>query len=465
MPIFATMIYPTTSQGSSLIRKYNVPGPRYTSYPTVPFWSDTPSASAWEHLVKDAFDISNTKEGISIYIHLPYCESLCTYCACNTRITINHKVESTYIKALLKEWRQYLAVFKDKPIIKEMHLGGGTPTFFSPSNLKYLLESIFELSIKHEDAAYSFEAHPKNTTKAHLQTLYDLGFKRLSLGIQDFDPKVQKIVNRVQPFEMVEEVVNNARAIGYDSINFDLIYGLPLQTAESVKDTIEKVNRLRPERIAFYSYAHVPWVKPGQRMFTELDLPADEEKRHLYELGKLMFEASGYVEIGMDHFALPNDSLYHAMKDGELHRNFMGYTSFHTTLMVGLGASSISDSWTGFVQNIKKVEDYIKAVEGDSIPFYRGHVLSEEDLLIRKHILELMCHFQTNIREIRYLFGEFHESKSQLREFEKDGLIVLMGDTLRVTEKGRAFVRNICMILDAHLRRSKSNVQLFSQTV
>ena len=269
----------------------------------------------------------------------------------------------------------------------------------------------------------------------------------------------------VQPFEMVEEVVSLAREIGYTSINFDLIYGLPLQTAASVKNTIEQVNLLKPERIAFYSYAHVPWVKPGQRMFTELDLPADEVKRNLYELGKQMFEEGGYIEVGMDHFALPKDDLCHAMLEGTLHRNFMGYTASHTSLMVGLGASSISDSWTGFVQNEKKVEDYIKSVETGQFPFYRGHVLSTEDLVIRKHILELMCHFKTNLSEIKYLFSEFCEIESQLKEFESDDLITFNANTLKVTEKGRAFVRNICMILDVHLRRSKSDVQLFSQTV
>ena len=249
------------------------------------------------------------------------------------------------------------------------------------------------------------------------------------------------------------------------SINFDLIYGLPLQTAESVRNTITQVNILRPERIAFYSYAHVPWVKPGQRMFTELDLPADEEKRHLYELGKMMFEESGYVEVGMDHFALPEDELCQAMIKGELHRNFMGYTASHTTLMVGLGASSISDSWTGFIQNEKKVEDYIQSVEHNRIPFYRGHILSEEDLLIRRHILELMCHFGTDLSDIKYLFEEFHMTNLQLAEFERDGLITISDNYLKVTDRGRAFVRNICMVIDAHLHRSKSEVQIFSQTV
>ncbi|MEZ5022848.1 MAG: radical SAM protein [Chitinophagales bacterium] len=283
---------------TELIQKYNVQGPRYTSYPTVPYWTNNPTNDQWIDHVKKVFHSSNSEEGISLYIHLPYCESLCTFCACNKRITINHAVEKPYIEALLKEWALYLQLFDEKPIIKEIHLGGGTPTFFQPENLHLLLSTIISSSIKHDEAAYSFEAHPKNTTKAHLETLFQLGFKRLSLGIQDFDPEVQRIINRVQPFEMVEEVVNNARDIGYESINFDLIYGLPKQDIDSIKMTIELVNQLVPDRIAFYSYAHVPWIKGGgQRLFTEADLPKDAEKRELYELGKQMFEAADYVEI------------------------------------------------------------------------------------------------------------------------------------------------------------------------
>ena len=274
----------------NLIKKYNIPGPRYTSYPTVPYWDATPpTIEQWKSSVKRSFIETNASDGISIYIHLPFCESLCTYCGCNTRITVNHTVEMPYITALLKEWKMYLNIFGETPRIKEIHLGGGTPTFFSPEHLNQLIGEIVSTSIICSDAEFSFEAHPNNTTFEHLQTLYKLGFKRLSLGIQDFDPKVQAIVNRIQSFENVEKVVNQARNIGYTSINFDLIYGLPLQTRKSVIDTINKVNILKPNRIAFYSYAHVPWVKPGQRKFTEADLPVDEEKRALYEIGKEKF--------------------------------------------------------------------------------------------------------------------------------------------------------------------------------
>ncbi|PWJ40201.1 oxygen-independent coproporphyrinogen III oxidase [Sediminitomix flava] len=450
-----------------LIRKYNIPGPRYTSYPTVPYWDKTPpTVEDWKSQVKSAFDASNSKDGISIYIHLPYCESLCTYCGCNTRITINHKVEEVYIRTLLKEWDLYKSLFNGEKVrIKEIHLGGGTPTFFSPKNLKWMIESILEGNEKTEDAEFSFEAHPQNTTKEHLETLYNIGFKRLSLGIQDFDPKVQEIVNRVQSFEEVKEVTDYARELGYTSINYDLIYGLPLQTIETVRNTIELVNELKPDRIAYYSYAHIPWVKPGQRKFTEKDLPADEEKRALYELGKELFEKNGYVEIGMDHFALPSDTLAIATDQKKLHRNFMGYTHNYTQLMVGLGASSISDSWGAFIQNIKKVEDYKAAVDNGEFPFYRGHILNEEDLILRQHILNVMCHFETSWNEEELQSEVLDEVLPRLEEMLNDGLLEFKDKQIVVTPKGYPFVRNICMTFDGRMLRDKPTHQIFSQTV
>jgi len=451
---------------SSLIKKYNVAGPRYTSYPTVPYWSETPpTIDEWTLSVKKSFDESNAADGISLYIHLPFCEKLCTYCGCNTRITVNHAVEEVYITALLKEWRMYQKLFVDKPVIREIHLGGGTPTFFSPDNLNLLLNGIFEHSIIHPNHEFSFEAHPNNTTHEHLQTLYNLGFCRLSLGIQDFDLRVQQIVNRVQPFENVERVVNDARAIGYESINFDLIYGLPLQTLESVTRTIDKVNILRPDRIAFYSYAHVPWVKPGQRKFTENDLPADQEKRALYEIGKLKFIDKGYEEVGMDHFALPTDSLSIASKTGNLHRNFMGYTHSHTQVLVGLGVSSISDAWYSFAQNVKTVEKYYELVNNKQLPIFKGHILNDEDLILRKHILNIICEFQTSWSNESEQCLAVYDAVERLTEMQKDGLVELKSFDLKLTTKAIPFVRNVCMAFDARLWCNVPKAQLFSTVV
>ena len=447
---------------SEIIRKYNVAGPRYTSYPTVPFWTDSPTQEQWLNCVNQQMKVDRS---ISLYIHLPFCESLCTYCGCNTRITVNHAVEGPYISALLKEWKMYVDKMDFTPLIKEIHLGGGTPTFFSAENLDRLMSGIFEIAEKAEDIECSFEAHPQNTTEDHLKLLYDWGFRRISFGIQDFDPEVQRIINRKQSFEKIRDITNASREIGFTSINYDLIYGLPRQTKESVIDTIEKVKLLNPDRIAFYSYAHVPWIKPGQRSFTEKDLPQGIEKSILYEEGKALLEEKGYVEIGMDHFALKSDSLFGAMQAGNLHRNFMGYTSGRNQLLIGLGVSSISDSWTAFAQNVKTIEQYYKLLEENSFPIFKGHLLNDEDLIIRKHILNIMCNFETDWKNSTSQFVELEQVIMALKELEQDGLIILSPFHLKVTEKGRAFLRNICMAFDLRLLRKQPATTLFSTTV
>jgi oxygen-independent coproporphyrinogen III oxidase len=450
----------------SLLEKYNVQGPRYTSYPTVPYWDELPpSESQWLDLVKDTFNASNSSEGISLYIHLPYCESLCTYCGCNTRITVNHAVEQPYIQAVLKEWAIYRKALGDKPRIREMHLGGGTPTFFSPQNLHDLVAGILADCAPVMEADYSLEGHPNNTTPAHLQVLFDLGFRRVSFGIQDFDPRVQEVVNRIQSFETVRNITDAARAIGYTSVNYDLIYGLPLQQLESVRDTVEKVVQLRPDRIALYSYAHVPWIKPGQRKFTELDLPTGEEKRALYELGRNMLAAAGYLEIGMDHFSLPTEALWQAYEGGKMHRNFMGYTPAHTRLAIGLGVSAIGDAWTGFLQNQKKVEDYLAAVNAGHLPIFKGHVHTAEDLIFRQHILNLMCRHETHWCDTAAQQHGIADALARLQPMRDDGLVELTACSLRVTEKGRPFVRNVCMAFDARLARKVPETVVFSATV
>jgi oxygen-independent coproporphyrinogen-3 oxidase len=448
-----------------LIAKYNVPGPRYTSYPTVPHWDKSPTQQEWKDAVSIRFKATNADEGISLYVHLPFCESLCTYCGCNTRITVNHGVEIPYMNAIIKEWELYKQVFSGRPKIKEIHLGGGTPTFFSPENLQALIKQLLLDCDVADNYEFSFEGHPRNTTKEHLQALFDVGFRRLSLGIQDFDEKVQLVVNRIQPFAMVKDVVDNAREIGFKSINFDLIYGLPFQTLESIENTITLVNKLRPERIAFYSYAHVPWVKPGQRRFTEMDLPTDSYKRALYELGKELFENSGYIEVGMDHFSLPEDDLYIAMKEHRLHRNFMGYTTGHNELMIGLGVSSISDSWNMFAQNVKVVEEYYRILEEGNLPIYRGHILNSEDLLIRKKILNLMCHFETDVADLMRYELQWTMIKNKLNPLIKDGLAAINGTTVYILEAGRPFVRNICMAFDYRISDTSSMTNMFSSTV
>ncbi len=452
---------------SILIQKYNVPGPRYTSYPTVPFWKNNElSQNEWIDSIHKNRVLFNSAE-ISLYIHLPFCESLCTFCGCHKRITKNHAVEKPYIDTVIKEWQLYISALNFKPEIKELHFGGGTPTFFKPSELKRLLVAIFGTSsVNPEKHELSFEAHPNNTTEEHLQTLFDFGFRRLSLGIQDYSPIVQKAINRIQPFKNVEIAHNLAKKIGYTSISHDLVFGLPKQFLSDIESTIEKTLLLKPDRISLYSYAHVPWIKGnGQRGYDENDLPKNEEKRELYEHSKKLLENAGYIEVGMDHFALEHDDLTKAMRSKSLHRNFMGYTTKSTPMMIGLGMSSISDSWFGFAQNEKSVEEYTRIVNEGKIPVYRGHILSEVDLIIRKHILDLMCHFETKIEEKSIINNLFIDIKSRLTEMVQDGLVEISGNHIQITEKGIPFVRNCCMAFDQDLNNNISKEKMFSQTI
>lgn len=449
-----------------LVQKYNVPGPRYTSYPTVPYWeAESFSGVKWQESVRRSFDESNQKTGISLYIHLPFCESMCTFCGCHKRITKRHGVEAPYIKALLKEWELYRRIFGKRPVIRELHLGGGTPTFFSPQNLQMLLRGIFRNADRAEDWEFSFEGHPANTTREHLQVLYQAGFRRVSYGVQDYNPAVQKAINRIQTYEQVAEITRISREEGYTSVGHDIIYGLPKQSVAHMEETLRMTAEINPDRIAFYSYAHVPWLKGiGQRGFDESDLPSADEKRHQYELGKTMLGKAGYMDIGMDHYALPTDGLYRAMKTGGLHRNFMGYTVSRTQLMVGLGVSSISDSWYGFAQNVKNIEEYEDLVASEIIPVYRGHLLTDEDEVVRRHILDLMCRFETKWN-LGLTQGRISEIRERLEETEADGLVRMEPGRLLVTESGRVFIRNICMAFDLRLHNKAPETRLFSMTV
>lgn len=460
-------IWGSLMQQHSLIQKYNVPGPRYTSYPTVPYWEeDQFSLDRWKASLKRAFDESNGTEGISLYIHLPFCESLCTFCGCHKKVTKKHDVERPYIQAVLQEWDLYCQLLEDKPIIKEIHLGGGTPTFFAPEHLTQLLQGILakaDIAAVHE---FSFEGHPNNTSREHLQALYDLGFRRVSYGVQDYNETVQKAIHRIQPYENVEQVTQWAREIGYTSISHDLVFGLPFQRLDDVLHTIQQTKRLMPDRLAFYSYAHVPWIKGnGQRGFKDADVPKDSMKRQCYEEGKKLLLAEGYKEIGMDHFALPSDAMHEAFLQGSLHRNFMGYTASKTQVMIGLGLSSISDSWYSFAQNEKKIEDYYARLEQGEIPVYRGHILSDEDLIIRKHILNLMCSFETSWQEESMAVPELSEILASLEEMQADGLLKLHPQRIEVLDAGKPFVRNICMAFDLRLKRKMPENRIFSMTI
>jgi oxygen-independent coproporphyrinogen-3 oxidase len=448
---------------AELIEKYSKPAPRYTSYPTVPLWKNDMSSESWESLVKTAFQQFGESEGITLYVHLPYCENLCSYCGCNKRITKNHSVEIPYLDALLKEWNKYLSIFQTTPKLAGIHLGGGTPTFFKPESLEYFLKQIIQSSSVLEDAEFSFEGHPNNTTLAHLETLNNLGFDRVSYGIQDFDPVVQQSIHRIQPLDRVIEATENARKSGYKSINFDLIYGLPHQSLETLEKTFEKVADLKPDRIAFYSYAHLPSAFPAQKSF-EKHLPNDIQKRELYEFGKKKLIELGYEEIGMDHFALPTDPLNVAKRKGTLHRNFMGYTTSPSKILIGLGASSISDIHLGYAQNEKSIEGYKDSLKKEDWAIQKGHFMTEEDIQVREIILDLICRQEAHIP--LDIWGQL--SKNQfvnLEEMKKEKLLKVNRGILEVTELGIAVIRHICMQFDLRLQTNQNQFRLFSKAI
>ncbi|UTA67154.1 oxygen-independent coproporphyrinogen III oxidase [Emticicia sp. 21SJ11W-3] len=431
---------------SALIEKYNTSAPRYTSYPTVPYWDNSNFTEAqW----KESFIKSyKNQKKLSLYIHLPFCESLCTFCACHKRITLNHQFEVPYIEAVLKEWNLYRNLLREAPLIEEIHLGGGTPSFFSAENLKELIEGILSGSKVSPTAEFSFEGHPNNTSETHLQTLYDLGFRRVSFGVQDYDHTVQVAINRLQPFENVKKVTELARKIGYTSISHDLVFGLPFQNVEQFEKTIRKTLELAPDRLSLYSYAHVPWLKGnGQRGFDENNLPSATTKRQLYELGRAIFEENGYHEIGMDHFALPSDSLFKAGEEGLLNRNFMGYTTTQSKCMLGLGVSAISDSWTALSQNTKSLDEYIHLTKNNIFPLLRGHIQTDEDMLWRNYIQNLMCRFETE-----FSFDDLDQHQiEQLLALKNDGIILLEDNKVKVTAEGKTFIRNVCTVFDKYI--------------
>lgn len=443
----------------SLLAKYDVPAPRYTSYPTVPYWSEPPTTEEW---VQNLQSHVNVKTRWSVYIHVPFCETLCTFCGCNNTITKNHGVENPYVEKVIKEWniyRQKVPSLFNQPLA-HLHLGGGSPSFLKPESIDQLLQGTLG-SIKRETSFEgSMEVDPRRTQKAQLEVLRKWGFNRLSLGVQDFTPEVQRIINRNQPFEITEQVVNWGRELGFESINIDLIYGLPKQDMICIEKTVEQTLLLRPDRIALYSFALVPWIKPQQRLFKDEDVPTGIAKRALYERARELFLTAGYVEIGMDHFALPGEALAEALRQKKLHRNFMGYTDQETDILLGLGVSSISETPNCFHQNEKLLNHYEKKIASEEIPTLRGHKLNSEDCLRRRQIRDLMC-----LGEIQLEDHQIKDLQEVLSEMVKDGLLVFEGKQLKIKSEGRAFLRNACMALDLRLRQQQPSSRVFSQSV
>jgi oxygen-independent coproporphyrinogen III oxidase len=451
---------------ASLVQKYNLPVPRYTSYPTVPYWTEKIDKNAWVRHFQEHFEEENYINGISLYLHLPFCESLCTYCGCNKKITTNHQVEEPYITALEREWNLYRKFMKQTPVIRELHLGGGTPTFFSPKNLKQLLVKLLGRGIIHPKHEFNVEGHPNNTTESHLDMLYGSGFRRISFGVQDTDPQVQRAINRIQPLERLQWATEQARSKGFSSINFDLIYGLPFQTLKSIENSTQEVLKLKPDRIAFYSYAHVPWTSKAQRLFSEKNLPSAELKIQLYLRGKELIQKAGYIDIGMDHFALSTDSLYKASISGMLHRNFMGYTTQHTNLLIGLGVSSISDIGIAYAQNAKSIHNYYGKINQGHLAIEKGFFLNKEDQSFQRYIQEIACQGSTTFREEDLPVLEEY-SFPVIEQLRADGLVERTEDGISLTSEGHHFIRIVCSAFDLYLQRENSanKLPVFSKAI
>ncbi len=450
-----------------VLEKYNKPGPRYTSYPTAPVWKDDFGPDDLESYYARA-DSEGTP--LSLYMHLPFCESLCLFCACNVSIQKDKSVTVPYLAALKREIEHVSQkVSKKRPVI-QFHWGGGTPTYLSPAQMEDLFGYARERFSFAPDAEIGIEVDPRVTNRAHLETLRRLGFNRLSMGIQDFQPKVQETIHRVQPYEMTRDLIFAARELGFESLNVDLIYGLPYQTAEGFERTIEQVLTLVPDRVAMFSYAHVPWLKKQQGSFAD-HLPTGQEKFRIFRAGLEGFLEAGYVYIGMDHFALPGDELATAQQKRTLHRNFQGYTTKAGADLYGMGVSAISSIGSAYAQNRREVPAYESTVTARGIATMRGYRLSADDLLRRAVIGRLLCHTVIPKHEVERDFSitfdeYFAPELAQLEKSRDEGLVTLDRDEIRVTPLGRIFIRNVAMIFDRYLREQQMDQKpLFSKTL
>jgi oxygen-independent coproporphyrinogen III oxidase len=469
-----TLAYPTLEQMRGELRvdeeflaKYNRPGPRYTSYPTAPVWNDSYGPADLEKVFGEA---ESAKTPVSLYMHIPFCESLCLFCACNVVIQKNKTVAPPYLEVLKRETeRVSRSISRDRPVV-QFHWGGGTPTYLSPEQIEDLFEFTRERFHFAPDSEIGIEVDPRVTSRAHLETLRKLGFNRLSMGIQDFQPEVQEAVHRIQPFEMTRDLLLSARRLGFESINVDLIYGLPYQTPESFAHTVDQIIGLSPDRIALFSYAHVPWLKKQQGSFIG-HLPEGLVKFEIFRTGLLRFVEAGYLYIGMDHFAKPGDELAVSQQTRTLHRNFQGYTTKAGADLYGMGITAISGIQAAYAQNHRDIPSWQKAVEERGLATMRGYHLSAEDRLRRAVISRLLCHTVVVRDEISREFGVdfdeyFAEELRRFEPFREDGLVLLEPGEIRATWLGRIFIRNLAMVFDPYLEKQQLAAKpLFSKTL
>jgi oxygen-independent coproporphyrinogen-3 oxidase len=451
----------------AFLDKYNRPGPRYTSYPTAPVWKDDFGPEDFEKYCARADDRASP---VSLYMHLPFCESLCLFCACTVSIQKDKTVAIPYLDKLKREIDHMAGhVSKKRPVI-QFHWGGGTPTYLSPAQMDDLFGHTRERFSFAPDAEIGIEIDPRVTSREHLETLRRLGFNRLSMGIQDFEPKVQETIHRIQPYEMTRDLIIAARQLGFESLNVDLIYGLPYQTAASFRAAIGQTLTLKPDRVAMFSYAHVPWLKKQQGSFAD-HLPEGMEKFRIFRTGLEEFLAAGYVYIGMDHFAKPGDELALAQQERTLHRNFQGYTTKAGADLYGMGVSAISSLGEAYAQNRREVHAYQAAIAERGLATMRGHRLSADDRVRRAVIGRLLCHTvipKSEVeREFSISFDEYFAPEvERLEEFRAEGLVSLSPGEIRVTTLGRIFIRNVAMTFDRYLREQQMDQRpLFSKTL
>jgi oxygen-independent coproporphyrinogen III oxidase len=467
MMMQTTSHIPDLEVSEEFLAKYNRPGPRYTSYPTAPVWNDNFQHADLEEFYAAA---DAAKSPVSLYMHLPFCESLCLFCACNVVIQKDKSAASPYLQSLEKEIDYLSRAVSRRREVVQFHWGGGTPTYLSPHQLEDLFGFTQERFSFAREAEVGIEVDPRVTSKEHLQVLRKLGFNRLSMGIQDFTALVQQTIHRVQPFEMTRDLIACARSLGFESINVDLIYGLPYQTAPSFADTADKILQLAPDRIAMFSYAHVPWLRKQQGAF-QGHLPEGMEKFQIFKAGIRKFTDAGYLYIGMDHFAKPADELATAQRDRTLHRNFQGYTTKAGADLYGMGVSAISSIGAAYSQNHRAIAEYQSAIDAHGAATMRGYRLNQDDLVRRTAITRLLCHAVILKPEIENEFqirfdDYFSNELSQLAAMQHDGLVELSSNEIRVTPLGRIFIRNLAMPFDRYLREQAMDARpLFSKTL
>lgn len=462
------------SASPELLQKYSTTGPRYTSYPTAPVWQDSYNADAHTKTIQETNQPAGSNpHPLSIYTHLPFCESRCLFCGCNVVITQQRDQAEKYLGYLFREIETIAGwMDRSRPTV-QFHWGGGTPTYLSEEQMARLFKFQTDLFPLAPQAEVAIEVDPRVTTPGQLALLKELGFNRISLGVQDFNPQVQDAIHRIQPFEMTATMTEQCRTLGFEGLNFDLIYGLPHQTVESFEKTVREVIQLSPDRIALYNYAHVPWLSPHQNQIPEAALPGGETKFQILQLAQQMLTEAGYLYIGMDHFAKPTDELSLALQNGNLHRNFMGYTVQHGKLpsdLYGFGVSAISGLQGQFAQNWRKLSQYYEAIDAGRIPTMRGYELSAEDRLRQQIILGILCAGQIQYETFEQQFGiafsaHFADALSQLQAMANDGLVEFHAGGFNVTPLGRLFSRNIAMPFDAYLAKMSGEKPTFSKTV